>query len=101
MEVLSGLIAAFIVYHVAKVVLPDGPVTTQQNLIGAFAVFISVFCFMGWYIEPVGVGLDRRMDAPPNMLTRAIEFACAALVSYAIPFVIEWVRNRREKHNLK
>lgn len=101
MELLFGLIAGLIVYFVGAMVLPPGPVTTQQSLIGAFAVFISVFCFMAWYIEPVGVGLDRRMIAPPNMLTRSIEFACAALVSYAIPFVIEWVRNCRKKPDLE
>lgn len=101
MELLLGLIAAVFVYLVANVVLPPGPVTTQHNLIGAFAIFVSVFSFMCWYIEPVGIGLDRRMDAPPEMLTRSIEFAGAALVSYAIPFVIDWVRKRRKKQNLK
>lgn len=100
MEILFGLIAAVVVYFAAEVVLPPGPVTTQQNLIGACAVFMSVFCFMYWFIEPVGVGLDRRMNAPPNTLDRAIEFACAALVSYAIPFAVDWVRARRKKQKL-
>lgn len=94
MELLAGVIAAVVVYLATSVILPSGPVTKQVTLLGAFSVFCSVFMFMVWYIEPVGVGLARRMNAPANTVDRAIEFAVAALVIYAAPYLVRAFQSR-------